>query len=286
MEVGMADYTHAAYVGGGTIYIQTRAEYNLYCYYSAGLVAEGLARLVSASGKEASWVGSQLELSNSVGLLLQKTNTLRDYREDVEEGRFYWPKEIWGSKSYGFNEMREMYEAIEADGGSGTSEKARKALYVQSEMILDALQHAMDALDCLTMSRNPNVCRAMAVPTTMAMATLELCFMNREMFLGNIKIRKAEAARVGVFSVVSRCFVSVLDSLMHLLYSIVVHARKQCARRRTHRLRLCAQDTCKSTRLRPEFPQNLNCLRKGSLIQSYFLKFLITSHSDRAMAGT
>jgi hypothetical protein len=35
-----------------------------------------------------------------------------------------------------------------------------------------------------------------AVPVSMAMATLALCFMNPEMFRRNIKIRKAEAAHV------------------------------------------------------------------------------------------
>jgi len=196
MQVGMADYAHAAYIGGGTIYLPTIADYDLYCHYVAGLVGEGLSRIFSASGKEAPWVGDQLELSNSMGLLLQKTNIIRDYREDVEDRRFFWPKEIWGSKLYGFNEMREMYEAIEADGGSGTSERARRAMYAQSGMILDALRHSMDALDYLRVLKNQSVFNFCAIPATMAIATLELCYMNRNMFLRNIKIRKAEAARV------------------------------------------------------------------------------------------
>jgi farnesyl-diphosphate farnesyltransferase len=199
MQVGMADYAHAAYVGGGTIYLDTVADYDLYCHYVAGLVGEGLSGIFSASGKEVTWLGSQLELSNSMGLLLQKTNIIRDYREDVEERRFFWPKEIWGNKLYGFNEMREMYEAIEADR-NGTSETARKVMYAQSGMILDALRHATDALDYLRILKNQSVFNFCAIPATMAMATLELCYMNRNMFLRNIKIRKAEAAKVGVFS--------------------------------------------------------------------------------------
>jgi farnesyl-diphosphate farnesyltransferase len=202
----MADYAHAAYVGGGTIYLPTVADYDLYCHYVAGLVGEGLSGIFSVSGKEAPWIGSQLELSNSMGLLLQKTNIIRDYREDVEQRRFFWPKEIWGSKQYGFNEMREMYEAIEADGGSGTSEKARKAMYAQSGMILDALRHTTDALDYLRVLKNQSVFNFCAIPATMAIATLELCYMNREMFLRNIKIRKAEAAKVGIYSAVSPSF--------------------------------------------------------------------------------
>lgn len=198
MQTGMADYAHAAYVGGGTVYLLTIAEYDLYCHYVAGLVGEGLSGIFGVSGKEVPWIGDQLELSNSMGLLLQKTNIIRDYREDVEERRFFWPKEIWGSKLYGFNEMREMYEAIDADGGRGTSEKGRKAMYAQSAMILDALRHATDALDYLKILKNQSVFNFCAIPATMAIATLELCHMNPEMFLRNIKIRKAEAAKVGV----------------------------------------------------------------------------------------
>jgi farnesyl-diphosphate farnesyltransferase len=33
--------------------------------------------------------------SYSAGLFLQKTNIIRDYREDLEEKRKFWPKEIW-----------------------------------------------------------------------------------------------------------------------------------------------------------------------------------------------
>ncbi|KAF8234436.1 farnesyl-diphosphate farnesyltransferase [Tricholoma matsutake] len=196
MQTGMADYAHAAYVGGGTVYLLTIAEYDLYCHYVAGLVGEGLSGIFGVSGKEVPWIGDQLELSNSMGLLLQKTNIIRDYREDVEERRFFWPKEIWGSKLYGFNEMREMYEAIDADGGRGTSEKGRKAMYAQSAMILDALRHATDALDYLKILKNQSVFNFCAIPATMAIATLELCHMNPEMFLRNIKIRKAEAAKL------------------------------------------------------------------------------------------
>jgi farnesyl-diphosphate farnesyltransferase len=42
-----------------------------------------------------------------MGLLLQKTNIIRDYREDTDKQRYFWPREIWGK--YGFKEM-EMYE--------------------------------------------------------------------------------------------------------------------------------------------------------------------------------
>ncbi|KIJ12491.1 hypothetical protein PAXINDRAFT_171189 [Paxillus involutus ATCC 200175] len=183
MEVGMADYAHKA-ATAGLVYLETVAEYDLYCHYVAGLVGEGLTRIWSASGKEAPWLCEELELANSMGLLLQKTNIIRDFREDVEEQRFFWPKEIWAK--YGFEEMKDLYEKGDVE----------HATWIQSGMILDALRHACDALDYLRLLKTQTVFVFCAVPVCMAMATLSLCFMNPEMFQRNIKIRKAEAAKL------------------------------------------------------------------------------------------
>ncbi|KAJ3750130.1 squalene synthase [Lentinula detonsa] len=183
MENGMADFAHRAATAGAT-YIDKIEDYDLYCHYVAGLVGEGLSRLFSASKKEVSWLGTQLEISNSMGLLLQKTNIIRDYREDCDDKRYFWPKEIWGRKEYGFQEMKDMY----APGAE------QRGQWVQSEMILDALRHSTDALDYLRLLKNQSVFAFCAIPVTMAIATLDLCFMNPAMFQRNIKIRKAEAA--------------------------------------------------------------------------------------------
>ena len=193
MELGMADYAHKA-ATTKSIYVETIDEYNLYCHYVAGLVGEGLTRLWSASGKEADWLGDQLELSNSMGIMLQKTNIIRDFREDAEENRFFWPREIWGREMYGkmaggksgFKEMKELY--------APSNEK--QALWVQSGMVADALTHACDSLDYLRLLTKQSVFAFCAIPQTMAMATLTLCFMNYEMFQRHIKIRKAEATSV------------------------------------------------------------------------------------------
>ncbi|KAL4061937.1 isoprenoid synthase domain-containing protein [Scleroderma yunnanense] len=181
MEIGMADYAHKA-ATTDTVYLDTIAEYDLYCHYVAGLVGEGLTRIWSASGKEAPWLCEQLELANSMGLLLQKTNIIRDYREDTEERRFFWPREIWAK--YGFEEMKDMY----------AKDAVENATWIQSAMVVDALRHACDSLDYLHLLKNQSVFVFCAIPATMAMATLALCFMNPEMFQRNIKIRKAEAA--------------------------------------------------------------------------------------------
>ena len=90
----MADYAHKA-ATSGSLYIATVAEYDLYCHYVGGLVGESLTAIWSASGKEASWFRDELGLANSMGLLLQKTNMVRDFRKDAEEHRFFWPRKIW-----------------------------------------------------------------------------------------------------------------------------------------------------------------------------------------------
>ncbi|KNZ79728.1 Squalene synthase [Termitomyces sp. J132] len=167
METGMADYAHKA-ATTGSIYLDTIAEYDLYCHYVAGLVGEGLSGIFSASRKEAPWIKDQLELSNSMGLLLQKTNIIRDYREDADEQRYFWPREIWGRKEYGFSEMRDMY----------APHARERAMWAQSGMIVDALRHTVDALDYLRLIKNQSVFNFCAIPASMAMATLELCFMN------------------------------------------------------------------------------------------------------------
>ena len=234
MQTGMADYAHKA-ATTDALYVETIDEYNLYCHYVAGLVGEGLTRFWSASGKEADWLGGQLELSNSMGTLLQKTNIIRDFREDAEERRFFWPREIWGRAEYGagaggrpaFREMHELY----APGAE------RQALWVQSGMVVDTLAHACDALDYLRLLSKQSVFCFCAIPQTMAMATLSLCFMNPDMFQRHIKIRKAEAASVRALS---RC---VPPQVLTFRFACVVdHALYEPTRRRVHLPRLRSQN--------------------------------------------
>lgn len=60
----------------------------------------GLSHLFAATGCEnAKFKASMDDLSNHMGLFLQKTNIIRDYLEDIVEEpapRMFWPREIWG----------------------------------------------------------------------------------------------------------------------------------------------------------------------------------------------
>ncbi|KAJ7817045.1 isoprenoid synthase domain-containing protein [Mycena olivaceomarginata] len=178
MGRGMADFTIA--------------DYDLYCHYVAGLVGEGLSLLFAASGKEAPHLAGQLELSNSMGLLLQKTNITRDFAEDVDDARYFWPREIWAGAKYGggFERMEDM-RAPKAGRWWRCRGVQERALWVLSAQVLDALRHATDALDYLRMLKNQSVFNFVAIPATMAIATLELCFMNPRVLAQNVKIRKA-----------------------------------------------------------------------------------------------
>jgi farnesyl-diphosphate farnesyltransferase len=185
MGAGMAEFAALATPEMPVAEVSSIDNYNLYCHYVAGLVGEGLSGLFSASGKERSWLAGQRTLSNSMGLLLQKTNILRDIKEDVDEGRGFWPRAIW--EKYGFNSMKEIVDPA----------REKEAMWVASEMTLDAMRHLTDALDYLTLLKCQSVFNFVAIPAVMAIATLERCFMNPDVLKRNVKIRKGEAVKVG-----------------------------------------------------------------------------------------
>ncbi|TRM57833.1 isoprenoid synthase domain-containing protein [Schizophyllum amplum] len=256
MQVGMADYAHRyaiattgsadlpktgglhpekagglhpEKVGGlhlekaGGLHIEKTEDYDLYCHYVAGLVGEGLCRLFTASKKEAPWLGGELELANSMGLFLQKTNIIRDFREDVDDRRFFWPREIWGKGGpvgdLGFDNVQDLC-GTDTTTVDGKPSVVDRALFVQSAMILNALNHAPDVLDFLRVLKNQSVFNFCAIPQTMAIATLELCFMNPAMFQRNIKIRKAEAAELIMSSTNPREVASIFRT-----YARRIHAK-------------------------------------------------------------
>jgi phytoene/squalene synthetase len=65
------------------------------CEAVAGLVGEGLSRLFACTGYEKQEVADVSKtLANTMGLLLQKTNIIRDYLEDYVDGRAFWPQEV------------------------------------------------------------------------------------------------------------------------------------------------------------------------------------------------
>ena len=68
--------------------------------HGKGLVGIGLVRLMSESGLEDPDLGKQLDLANSMGLFLQKTNIIRDYLEDLQVIRDHIFKKVTGRIVY------------------------------------------------------------------------------------------------------------------------------------------------------------------------------------------
>jgi len=175
MGVGMADFVEAE--------ISTLEDYNLYCHYVAGLVGIGLSELFAASEIESKELESKEDLSNSMGLFLQKTNIVRDYKEDLDENRFFWPEEVWTLYSPKFKNFSVNPEKLES-------------VSCLNHMVNDALSHATDCLDYLKMLRNERVFRFCAIPQVMAIATLAEVYNNQKVFTENVKIRKGLAAKL------------------------------------------------------------------------------------------
>ena len=114
-----------------------------------------------------------------MGLFLQKTNIIRDYLEDQQEGSKFWPREVWG-----------RYIKLE---DFAKPENVDVALQCLNELITNALQHIPDILTYLSRLRNQSVFNFCAIPQVMAIATLAACYNNQQVFRGIVKIRKGQA---------------------------------------------------------------------------------------------
>jgi farnesyl-diphosphate farnesyltransferase len=185
MGNGMADFARKATFGDAGV--NTVEEYDLYCWYVAGVVGEGLTRLFVEAGLGETTLINHFHLYKSMGLLLQKNNIIRDVREDHDDGRRFWPKEIWSKHVDNFEDLFEP-------------ENLELALNCSSEMVLNALGHASDCLSYLVGLHEQSVFNFCAIPQSMAMATLELCFRNPAIFERNIKITKGDAFQLMVES--------------------------------------------------------------------------------------
>jgi len=191
MGHGMADFLK--------IKVITIEDYELYCWYVAGLVGKGLTLLFAASGLESEEIAKNESLYKSMGLFLQKVNITRDYLEDVTQvpPRIFYPKAIWSQ--YGKN----VTDFIKP-------ENINSAIMCLNEMVTNAMQHCCDVIDYLEQIKDPSIFRFTAIPQTMAIATLCECYNNPDIFTGEsswwsskkvpVKIRKTLALKMMVNS--------------------------------------------------------------------------------------
>ena len=200
MGNGMADYATGEHRENTSV--ATIADFDLYCHYVAGLVGHGLSDLFSASNLESPDVAANTELSNNMGLFLQKTNIIRDYHEDLEEGRQFWPREIWGDYADNFSDfIKPEHE-----------DQARACL---NAMVLNVLDLVPDVLTYMQQLHNQSVFNFCAIPQVMAIATLNLVFNNMDVYKRNIKIRKGEAVELILASTSMDNVVSIFRHYVH-----------------------------------------------------------------------
>lgn len=178
MGNGMADYAHNA--EHNTNGVNSIEEYELYCHYVAGLVGEGLTRLFVEGGTANPQLLQRPDLFESMGQFLQQTNIIRDIREDKDDRRRFWPKEVWSKYVDDFDQLF-------------VPENRDIALRCSSEMVLLALNRAPDCLFYLAGMKEQSVFNFAAIPQAMAIATLETCFRNPAIFERNVKITKGQA---------------------------------------------------------------------------------------------
>lgn len=176
MGNGMADYIldEQFNLNG----VQTIKDYDLYCHYVAGLVGDGLTQLIvyARFGTQDLYQGNA-QLYESMGLFLQKTNIIRDYAEDLEDGRSFWPKEIW---SHYADKLVDFSKP----------QYTNKGVQCINHLVLNALSHVIDVLTYLSSVKEQSSFQFCAIPQVMAIATLDLVCNNPNVLQTNVKIRK------------------------------------------------------------------------------------------------
>ena len=185
MGKGMSKYLHYT--------IDTTAQYNEYCYYVAGLVGESLTKLFSINNYETDDFKNKIlkskeifadhgygGLDKSMGLFLQKSNIIRDYREDVDENKQWWPKDIWRKYKPNFKDF-------------GNDIESRNCI---NELVVDAMELVPDIFSYHEHIKNKHIFESCAIPQIMAIATLDKCYDNPDIFTGVVKIRKGLALKI------------------------------------------------------------------------------------------
>eukprot|EP00239_Pterosperma_sp_CCMP1384_P006392 CAMPEP_0197856264 /NCGR_PEP_ID=MMETSP1438-20131217/28246_1 /TAXON_ID=1461541 /ORGANISM="Pterosperma sp., Strain CCMP1384" /LENGTH=429 /DNA_ID=CAMNT_0043471669 /DNA_START=150 /DNA_END=1439 /DNA_ORIENTATION=+ len=176
MGAGMAEFIPKEVI--------TVADYDKYCHYVAGLVGIGLTNLFVSSGMEDPQTE---ELSNLMGLFLQKTNIIRDYLEDINEEpapRMFWPRDIWSKYGEKLEDFKE-------------EENEKQAVHCLNHLVTNALEHALSSLEYMSKLKQREIFKFCAIPQVMAISTLALIYDNDEVFWRTgVKVRKGLAARI------------------------------------------------------------------------------------------
>jgi farnesyl-diphosphate farnesyltransferase len=85
-------------------------------------------------------------------------------------------------------------------------------------MVLNAIGHSRDCLSYLAGLNEQSVFNFCAIPQTMALATLQLCFRNPAIFQHNVKLKKGDTLHLMIDS--SRDIESVAKIFSHYIRQI------------------------------------------------------------------
>lgn len=187
--------------------VKTVPDFDLYCHYVAGLVGIGLTKLFLAFKPDSVQLVNSREISNSMGLFLQKTNIIRDYHEDLFSERSFWPQEIWGAHVSHLDYLAKNPKNIDS-------------LAALNHMVVDALRHVPDCLEYLGSVKDEKIFRFTAVPQIMAIATLAKLYNNPKVLKGVVKVRKGLAAKLMIYNI------SIKDVYKYFKKNIRVIERK------------------------------------------------------------
>ncbi|KAL5018914.1 hypothetical protein ScPMuIL_004636 [Solemya velum] len=174
MGMGMAKYIEKT--------VDTFDDLNEYCYYVAGLTGTGAAGAVVACALEEQ-LCDDTSLAIGMGRFLQKTNIICDCLDDLEEGRGYWPTQVWQKYSSSIKDLTKK-------------ENRKKAVHCVNELITDALQHIPDIMKFFSLLTHNRVKTFMTIPQMVAIARLEKSYNNPEHFVKTLKIRKGQTLRI------------------------------------------------------------------------------------------
>lgn len=167
--------------------VETLKDYDLYCHYVAGLVGEGLTKLMVLAGfANNDLMDDDFQKTESMGLFLQKTNIIRDYHEDLLDGRSFWPKEVWSKYT---DNLPSFHKDL--------SEQSQTAgINCINELVYNSLSHVIDVLTYLSMVKDPSSFNFCAIPQVMAIASLALVYNNKDVLHKNVKIRKGTTCKL------------------------------------------------------------------------------------------
>ena len=83
-----------------------------------------------------------------MGLFLQKTNIIRDIKEDYDKKRYWWPKDIVNKHFLCIDDIF----SNQAETGETTITSNHISLL--NDMIMNALQHIPDSIEYLSLVKN------------------------------------------------------------------------------------------------------------------------------------